>query len=318
MEAKNLVNASYAWKSILMGRDVIKRGATWRIGSGLSVNVWGENWLPTKHNPRIITPVVVGWEGAKEASRVQQPSQSSTQALKLLWNKIWALNVPNKVKTLIWRACKNSLPTKANLFRRKIIPDGRCEICKQEDEDIMHAFYRCPALQSLKNSIPAWNQGSLKQSTCFTDFIGFIFAGTANPTLFSLVLWNLGNRLNNLKLGKPTLPLDKVLEHSRERQLESHSSPMMSTKQRRMQTATWTPPQDNWYKINFDGVTFADDRSAGLGVVMLNKEGRVMASVSQKIPLPMTVIEVEVLAARRALELAVELGFDHIILERGF
>ena len=82
-------------------------------------------------------------------------------------------------------------------------------------------------------------------------------------------------------------------------------SPMTSTKQRRTQTATWTPPQDNWYMINFDGATFADDRSAGLGVVIRNKEGRVMASLSQKIPLPISVIEVEVLAARRALELAV-------------
>ena len=90
---------------------------------------------------------------------------------------------------------------------------------------------------------------------------------------------------------------------------------MTSTKQRRTQTTTWTPPQDNWYKINFDGATFADVRSAGLGVVIRNREGRVMASLSQKIPLPMSVIEVEVLAARRALELAVELGFDHVILE---
>ena len=90
---------------------------------------------------------------------------------------------------------------------------------------------------------------------------------------------------------------------------------MTSTKQGRTQAATWTPPQDNWYKINFDGATFADDNSAGLGVVIRNKDGRVMASLSQKIPLPMSVIEVEVLAARRALELAVELGFDHVILE---
>ena len=80
---------------------------------------------------------------------------------------------------------------------------------------------------------------------------------------------------------------------------------MTSTKQRRTQTTTWTLPQDNWYKINFDGATFADDRTAGLGVVIRNKEGRVMASLSQKIPLPISVIEVEVLAARRALELAV-------------
>ena len=43
-----------------------------------------------------------------------------------------------------------------------------------------------------------------------------------------------------------------------------------------------------------------------------------MASLSQKIPLPILVIEAEVLAARRALELAVELGVDHIILEGKF
>ena len=30
-------NASYAWKSILKGRDVIKRGAVWRIGTGTSI-----------------------------------------------------------------------------------------------------------------------------------------------------------------------------------------------------------------------------------------------------------------------------------------
>ncbi|KAK9990466.1 hypothetical protein SO802_025451 [Lithocarpus litseifolius] len=41
--------------------------------------------------------------------------------------------------------------------------------------------------------------------------------GTVDPVLFSLVLWNLWNRRNNLRLGKPTLPLDKVLEHSQER-----------------------------------------------------------------------------------------------------
>ena len=106
---------------------------------------------------------------------------------------------------MIWRVCKNSLPTKANLFRRKITIDGRCEICKQGDEDIMHAIYRCPALQSLGNFIPAWNQGSLKQSICFTDFIGFVFVGTADSALFALVLWNLWNRRNNLRQGAGTL-----------------------------------------------------------------------------------------------------------------
>ena len=40
-----------------------------------------------------------------------------------------------------------------------------------------------------------------------------------------------------------------------------------------------------------------------------------MVSLSQRIPLPFTIIEVEALAARRALELAMKTSFDQVILE---
>ena len=55
MEAREPSNISYAWKSILWGRDVIKRGATWRIGSGNSIHIWGDKWLPGKFNNKIIS-----------------------------------------------------------------------------------------------------------------------------------------------------------------------------------------------------------------------------------------------------------------------
>ena len=45
--------------------------------------------------------VKLGYQFLQEASSVQQPGQSSTQALKPLWNKIWTLEVPNKVKTVM-------------------------------------------------------------------------------------------------------------------------------------------------------------------------------------------------------------------------
>ena len=44
--------------------------------------------------------------------------------------KIWSFEVPNKVKNLVWWACTNSLPTKANLASRKIITDSLCDICR--------------------------------------------------------------------------------------------------------------------------------------------------------------------------------------------
>ena len=78
-------------------------------------------------------------------------------------------------------------------------------------------------------------------------------------------------------------------------------------------TMTWQPPPSSFYKINFDGALFTKEQWAGIGVVMHNEHGLIMASSSQQIPLPGTVVEA--LVARKALELALDCGLDRVILE---
>ena len=73
-------------------------------------------------------------------------------------------------------------------------------------------------------------------------------------------------------------------------------------------------PIQRAYKVDFDNALFAKGLT-GLGVVIRNGHGLILASLTQQIPLPDSVIEVEVLAARKALELTIELGFDNITLE---
>ena len=50
-------------------------------------------------------------------------------------------------------------------------------------------------------------------------------------------------------------------------------------------------------------------------MVICNEEGAVIASLSQQIHLPSTVLEVKTMAARRALEFAMEIGVHKVILE---
>ncbi|KAL4643893.1 hypothetical protein ACB092_02G124200 [Castanea dentata] len=66
-----------------------------------------------------------------------------------------------------------------------------------------------------------------------------------------------------------------------------------------------SPPPLHGYKINFDGAIFEKENVAGLGVVIRNHEGLVMASL----------FEVKALVVGRAVEFALELGFDNIFLE---
>ena len=40
-----------------------------------------------------------------------------------------------------------------------------------------------------------------------------------------------------------------------------------------------------------------------------------MASLTQQVPLPATVIEIEALATQRAMEFALEIGLDNIVLK---
>lgn len=59
---------------------------------------------------------------------------------KKLWKGIWSLEIPNKHKNLVWRACRNSLPTEMNLTRRTIIDNPTCERCLSDMEDSLHAL----------------------------------------------------------------------------------------------------------------------------------------------------------------------------------
>ena len=69
------------------------------------------------------------------------------------------------------------------------------------------------------------------------------------------------------------------------------------------------------YKVNYDGPLFSQQGKAGLGVIIRNSEGDVMASMSQQIPLPTIVAQVEALAVRRAAVFALEIGINKAILE---
>lgn len=57
LEAKYSNTGSYAWKSILSARDVIRKGIVWRIGNGQNVQIKEDRWLPSSPRGSIISPL---------------------------------------------------------------------------------------------------------------------------------------------------------------------------------------------------------------------------------------------------------------------
>lgn len=60
----------------------------------------------------------------------------------------------------------------------------------------------------------------------------------------------------------------------------------------------WRLPNRIGYKTNFDGAMFHATGEAGLGIVIQNHEGEVMAALLEKIPQPSLVTRLELLATR--------------------
>ena len=54
LEAKE-GTGSFAWKSILRGREIIQKGMLWRVGNGSSIQIYHDNWLPDPSLKKIIS-----------------------------------------------------------------------------------------------------------------------------------------------------------------------------------------------------------------------------------------------------------------------
>ena len=221
------------------------------------------------------------------------------------WKKIWGLEVPNKVKNFVWRACKEALPTKENLYRRKIAQDALCDNCKVRIEDGSHSIFFCPNVQVMWQSDLRWNWLSALEGQSMKDIFNFAISGKKDVELLAFTGWAILNCRNQVRLKEAACPMDQILKLSEGRNAEFRGTRSLTQKLVHRNHVRWRPPNVDVVKINYDGAIFSEEGRAGLGVVCHNSDGVVIASLSEQIPLPATITQVEALAVRRAVVFAV-------------
>ncbi|KAG7941775.1 hypothetical protein I3843_16G063500 [Carya illinoinensis] len=84
-------------------------------------------------------------------NEMQQENKGRTNCGKTAekWGKLWELKVPNAEKLFLWKASNNFLPTKQNLFKKKVVEDPSCPMCSQQVESIEHALWECKAARDV-------------------------------------------------------------------------------------------------------------------------------------------------------------------------
>jgi len=74
---------------------------------------------------------------------MENPS-SSHHTPRKLWNALWKMQTSPKVMIFIWNVCQNAIPSKENLWKRKILPDPICDLCCESMETVEHLHLLCP------------------------------------------------------------------------------------------------------------------------------------------------------------------------------
>ena len=122
-----------------------------------------------------------------------------------VWKGIWVAKVCNKIKTFIWRACRDILPTKANLARRKILFDAGCDCCEDGVESTDHVLLSCTYFDMV------WKSTCLREimthctNLSFVDVADQIMQRKNDPeiTIFFTTSWMIWSKRNEARYGTP-------------------------------------------------------------------------------------------------------------------
>jgi len=120
---------------------------------------------------------------------------------KSSWKGLWNLNTPNRIKTLLWRAISNALPTRANLVKRKVLTNPTCQACGVAPESTLHAFWSCPKLIGVWSVHFSLLGNEARECSSFWDVFHLCLERSHPSELFAMIAYQIWFRRNKLRLG---------------------------------------------------------------------------------------------------------------------
>ena len=167
---------------------------------------------------------------------------------KDFWQSIWGLRVPNKIKNFLWRACRDAIPTKANLLRRHITVNSLCERCQNEEETALHALWSCRELNSVLSQTE-WSSRQVPGVTNFKELLSWILKNHGNQELFMMITWGIWHQRNQGQNRWPCCTSDQLTSQAKEKLAEFVAVlppiPQAAPKPK----GKWKPPE-SWCKFS--------------------------------------------------------------------
>lgn len=215
---------------------------------------------------------------------------SDNRQLRKFWRLLWQLNILHKIHHFAWRACKDIIPTKENLVKRKMLLEGCYDACQLEVESSGHLFWECASVREV------WAASNLFP-TClkvhFHSFMDMIWFGVLEAKWeqnriekIIMVAWVEWMNRNSVRNGGTKKSSQQLVCGALEYLPEYQEGVREVTEPSPRSPIHWSPPLLDKFKINVDGTVFASQKTARVGILIRDSEGRVVGACSKKIQAP--------------------------------
>lgn len=248
----------------------------------------------------------------------------------LLWKSIWDAKVQPKIKFFCWRLLSNALPTKANIFRRRMSNDGLSPICQQGFESAEHLFTQCDWVKAAwfgsvfqwtveahdVSNIKGWMESRLDdlKQKCGDELdfqIGLFF-----NMLWSI--WLMRNRfVFDSQAVNPHLVFQKAAECNNEFFSATCNVRLSSNSLFPVRNdigGRWLAPSGNSIKINTDAAFDANLNLGASAAVVRDSDGILLTGSFRKFPCSFPIVA-EAVVLKEAIQLAEAIGGREIVVE---
>ena len=224
----------------------------------------------------------------------------------------------------MWRAANNLLATAENLWKRKVVQFPWCQRCKKTRETICHMLFECKVSKQIWRLTPFVEDTQLgKARDVFSLLQDLTTKRTkAEMELIVAVCWSIWHS-RNLAIFKnkredshlSVAAAEALVQSYRRIQMPkmSESPPSSPAIQQK-----WSYPTEGWFKVNIDAAVKMEQQRTGLGIVIRNSEGKVMAAAMKPTKFIGNVDFADAEATRFGLEIAKNVGCFPLIMESDF
>ncbi|KAL5573647.1 hypothetical protein UlMin_023244 [Ulmus minor] len=301
--------ASYVWKSILWGRNLVAKGIRWRVGDGRSISVYNSRWIPTPHSFMVNSPKTLPADSLVselldnacrwniqlirdsfldfEAEKILQIPRSS---LNLADSYCWHFN--NKGLYSVRSAYKLALHTDIHHVPTNL----KCSLCGSGIETTIHSLFLCPKVKFIWKKSGMVDCLSAARSGNMVDVAFWAKDNLSSEyfELFAMYTWEVWNLRNSWTHGK-----EVVIKGNELRWIPEYLSSFKACRATMLSLPSSPQP-----RLDVDAAFDADTKCFGLGAVIQDNRGSLIVAGVWPGQQASSVGMAELLAVKAGLQMA--------------